>query len=85
MQICATCFDISVGLLRVLEMIVTLAPELLTDSEDPAAELLLSRLFQVSLSFTSRERGCRLGYIRERLKVKVFLPIVKNFIGGVNI
>ena len=48
LKICATCFDISVGLLRVLEMIVSLVPELVTDWQQPSAELLLCRLFQVT-------------------------------------
>ena len=48
LKICATCFDISVGLLRVVEMIVNLVPEILTDWKRPSAELLLCRLFQVS-------------------------------------
>lgn len=49
LKICATCFDISVGLLRVLEMVANLTPELLTDWSKPSAELLLCRLFQVGI------------------------------------
>ena len=52
LKICATCFDISVGLLRVLEMIVNLTPQLMVDWSRPSAELLLCRLFQVSCSNT---------------------------------
>ncbi len=49
LKICATCFDISVGLLRVLEMIANLTPEFFTDWNKPSAELLLCRLLQVSI------------------------------------
>ena len=48
-KICATCFDIAVGLLRTLEMVVHLAPELVTDYSQPHAELLLCRLCQVCM------------------------------------
>lgn len=44
---CATCFDLSVSLLRVLEMTVTLVPEIFLDWSRPSAELLLRRLAQV--------------------------------------
>lgn len=47
-QVCATCFDLSVSLLRVLEMTVTLVPEIFLDWSRPSAELLLRRLAQVS-------------------------------------
>ena len=45
---CATCFDLSVSLLRVLEMTVTLVPDIFLDWARPSAELLLRRLAQVS-------------------------------------
>ena len=48
LKICATCFEIAVGLLRTLELLVSLAPELVTDFSRPSAELLLCRLCQVS-------------------------------------
>lgn len=47
-QVCATCFDLSVSLLRVLEMTVTLVPEIFLDWSRPSAELLLRRLAQVN-------------------------------------
>uniref|UniRef100_A0A671W3W4 E3 ubiquitin-protein ligase RNF123 n=1 Tax=Sparus aurata TaxID=8175 RepID=A0A671W3W4_SPAAU len=46
-QVCATCFDLSVSLLRVLEMTVTLVPEIFLDWSRPSAELLLRRLAQL--------------------------------------
>ena len=49
LKICATCFDISVGLLRVLEMVVNVASNIFLDAENPSAEILLGRLYQVSL------------------------------------
>ena len=48
LKICATCFDISVGLLRVLEMVVNVASNIFLDAETPSAEILLGRLYQVS-------------------------------------
>lgn len=53
-QVCATCFDLSVSLLRVLEMTVTLVPDIFLDWSRPSAELLLRRLAQVSLAPPSR-------------------------------
>lgn len=50
LKVCATCFDLSVSLLRVLEMTVTLAPEIFLDWNRPSSELLLRRLAQVSSS-----------------------------------
>lgn len=56
MQVCATCFDLSVSLLRVLEMTVTLVPEIFLDWSRPSAELLLRRLAQVRLSYLEEAR-----------------------------
>ncbi|XP_038627938.1 E3 ubiquitin-protein ligase RNF123 [Tachyglossus aculeatus] len=47
LKVCATCFDLSVSLLRVLEMTVTLAPEIFLDWDRPSSELLLRRLAQL--------------------------------------
>uniref|UniRef100_A0A8C9EWB9 RING-type E3 ubiquitin transferase n=1 Tax=Pavo cristatus TaxID=9049 RepID=A0A8C9EWB9_PAVCR len=47
LKVCATCFDLSVSLLRVLEMTVTLAPEIFLDWNRPSSELLLRRLAQL--------------------------------------
>nr|XP_023667118.1 E3 ubiquitin-protein ligase RNF123 [Paramormyrops kingsleyae] len=47
LKVCATCFDLSVSLLRVLEMTVTLVPEIFFDWARPSAELLLRRLAQL--------------------------------------
>lgn len=48
LKVCATCFDLSVSLLRVLEMTVTLVPEVFLDAAQPTSEMLLQRLAQVS-------------------------------------
>lgn len=47
LKVCATCFDLSVSLLRVLEMTITLVPEVFLDWAQPASEMLLRRLAQV--------------------------------------
>eukprot|EP00061_Rhincodon_typus_P015644 g43432.t1 len=47
LKVCATCFDLSVSLLRVLEMTITLVPEIFLNWSRPSAELLLRRLAQV--------------------------------------
>ncbi|XP_073793682.1 E3 ubiquitin-protein ligase RNF123 isoform X3 [Danio rerio] len=47
LKVCSTCFDLSVSLLRVLEMTITLVPEIFLDWTRPSAELLLRRLAQL--------------------------------------
>ncbi|XP_028398244.1 E3 ubiquitin-protein ligase RNF123-like [Dendronephthya gigantea] len=48
LKTCIVCFELTVGLLRVLEMVCTVAPQLFTDWENfPSAELNISRLFQL--------------------------------------
>ena len=49
LKICATCFEIAVCLMRVLEMVVCVAPETVLDFSRDSAELLLERLIQVEL------------------------------------
>lgn len=58
LKICATCFDISVGLLRALEMILNLLPELFVDwCTYSHAELLLRRLLQACIECISSNNG----------------------------
>lgn len=57
LRICATCFDLALALLRVLEMIVHIAPQLFTDFSRPNAELLLSRLCQLLCQVLNRVSG----------------------------
>uniref|UniRef100_A0A8C4QLI2 E3 ubiquitin-protein ligase RNF123 n=1 Tax=Eptatretus burgeri TaxID=7764 RepID=A0A8C4QLI2_EPTBU len=47
LKVCATCFDLSVSLLRVLEMTAHLVPSTLSDPTSPASDLLLARLSQL--------------------------------------
>ncbi|ELK15106.1 E3 ubiquitin-protein ligase RNF123 [Pteropus alecto] len=47
LKVCATCFDLSVSLLRVLEMTITLVPEIFLDWSQPTSEMLLRRLAQL--------------------------------------
>lgn len=55
LKICATCFEIAVCLMRVLEMIVTKIPEVFLDpSSMPSSELLLKRLIQVMCQILNR-------------------------------
>ena len=49
LKICGTCFEISICLFRVVEMMVNLAPQYFTDWSKPSAELLMNRLIQVRL------------------------------------
>lgn len=47
LKICATCFDLAISLLRVLEMIASLATGVFTDDSQASSENLLARLCQV--------------------------------------
>jgi Kip1 ubiquitination-promoting complex protein 1 len=57
LKICATCFDICVSLLRVIEMIVSLVPELLLGILTLHSELLLHRLIQMLCQVLARVGG----------------------------
>jgi Kip1 ubiquitination-promoting complex protein 1 len=46
-KLVATCFDLSVGLLRVIELIVAVSPHLFTDASRANSEILLNRLMQL--------------------------------------
>lgn len=54
LKICATCFDLTLALLRVLEMVVSIAPEIFTDIMRSSSELLLARLCQARISLEQR-------------------------------
>ncbi|KAJ4433729.1 E3 ubiquitin-protein ligase RNF123 [Periplaneta americana] len=61
LKICATCFDLALALLRVLEMVASIAPEIFTDSSRGSSELLLARLCQLLcqvLNRVSSQAGC---------------------------
>ncbi|KAK7063245.1 hypothetical protein SK128_006713, partial [Halocaridina rubra] len=57
LRICATCFDLALALLRVLEMIVNIVPEMFTDYSRPKAEHLLRRLCQLLCQVLHRVSG----------------------------
>jgi hypothetical protein len=48
LKICCTCFELTQALLRVLEMVIHIAPSVFTDSHQDSSESLLSRLCMVS-------------------------------------
>jgi Kip1 ubiquitination-promoting complex protein 1 len=50
MKICSTCFDVTVSLLRTIEMVICVAPNVMLDKHLPKCEMLLVRLLQVKLS-----------------------------------
>ncbi|CAG0912819.1 unnamed protein product [Notodromas monacha] len=54
LKMCSTCFDLTLALLRVLEMCVVRCPEVFTSSKRPSADLLLSRLCQVLCQILNR-------------------------------
>nr|CAD7194583.1 unnamed protein product [Timema douglasi] len=61
LRICATCFDLALALLRVLEMISSIAGEIFKDPLRVSSELLLSRLCQLMcqvLNRVSSQAGC---------------------------
>ncbi|KAL9960346.1 hypothetical protein ACROYT_G033793 [Oculina patagonica] len=54
LRTCAVCFDLTVGLMRVLEMVATAAPEVFTDWKRQSAELHIARLFQLLTQVLNR-------------------------------
>ncbi|KAG7203161.1 hypothetical protein KM043_010277 [Ampulex compressa] len=54
LKICATCFDLAISLLRVLEMISTVAPSVFTDPSQSSSENLLTRLCELLCQVLNR-------------------------------
>ncbi|XP_043273679.1 E3 ubiquitin-protein ligase RNF123-like isoform X1 [Venturia canescens] len=54
LKICATCFDLAVSLLRVIEMIATIAPAIFNDPARFSSENLLIRLCQLLCQILNR-------------------------------
>jgi len=54
LRTCGICFDLTVGLLRVLEMVCSVVPEVFTNWSRPSAELTLTRLFQAVIQILNR-------------------------------
>ncbi|XP_012272240.1 E3 ubiquitin-protein ligase RNF123 isoform X2 [Orussus abietinus] len=61
LKICTTCFDLAITLLRVLEMIATVATRVFNDASQPSSGNLLARLCQLLcqiLNRVSSQTGC---------------------------
>jgi len=54
LRTCGICFDLTVGLLRVLEMVCSVVPEVFVDYTRQAAELTMFRLFQAVIQILNR-------------------------------
>ncbi|XP_025989302.1 E3 ubiquitin-protein ligase RNF123 isoform X3 [Solenopsis invicta] len=54
LKICATCFDLAISLLRVLEMISTVARDVFSDPTQYSSEILLARLCQLLCQVLNR-------------------------------
>ncbi|XP_034661955.1 E3 ubiquitin-protein ligase RNF123 [Drosophila subobscura] len=54
LKICSMCFELTVSLMRCLEMIITVAPEIVTDPSRPNSDLLLNRICQLISQVLSR-------------------------------
>ncbi|XP_070557692.1 E3 ubiquitin-protein ligase RNF123-like isoform X4 [Ptychodera flava] len=54
LKLCGTCFDLTVGLTRVLEFVTAKVPELFLDWSRPSAESILCRLFQLLTQVLNR-------------------------------
>ena len=54
LKICSMCFDLTISLMRALEMIVTIAPDIFKDPSRPNSEILLTRVCQLIIQVLSR-------------------------------
>lgn len=54
LKVCSMCFELTVSLMRSLEMIITVAPELFKDATHPNSELLTIRVCQIINQLLSR-------------------------------
>ncbi|XP_011305831.1 E3 ubiquitin-protein ligase RNF123 [Fopius arisanus] len=54
LKICATCFDLAISLLRVIEMIANVAPSIFGDDTQSSSENLLARLCQLLCQILNR-------------------------------
>lgn len=54
LKICSMCFDLTISLMRALEMIVTIAPDIFKDSSRPNSDNLLGRVCQLIIQVLSR-------------------------------
>ena len=72
LKICSTCFDIAVGLLRVIEMTLCMYPQVFVAGVTQHSELLLHRLLQVSDFSVFEERL----HVKQGLVCRAFIPFV---------
>lgn len=54
LKICAMCFELTVSLMRTLEMLISIAPAVFTDTERPNSVTLLNRICQLLSQVLSR-------------------------------
>lgn len=54
LKICSMCFELTVSLMRSLEMILTISPEVVQDTTRPNSDLLLGRIVQLASQVLSR-------------------------------
>lgn len=54
LKICSMCFELTVSLMRALEMIITIAPGIFQDPTRPNSDLLLGRVCQLASQVLSR-------------------------------
>ncbi|XP_060645573.1 E3 ubiquitin-protein ligase RNF123 [Drosophila nasuta] len=54
LKICSMCFELTVSLMRCLEMILTVAPDVVADDSRPNSDLLLNRICQLISQVLSR-------------------------------
>ncbi|KAH0568854.1 E3 ubiquitin-protein ligase RNF123-like [Cotesia glomerata] len=54
LKICATCFDLTISLLRVVEMIATVAPSIFNNPQQSSGDNLLARLCQLLCQILNR-------------------------------
>lgn len=52
LKVCSMCFDLTISLMRALEMIISIAPAVFHDQSRPNSDLLLGRICQVSFILT---------------------------------
>ena len=63
MKICSTCFDVTISLLRTIEMIICNASNIMLDKSSTKAEMLLVRLLQVVCLALLGDTGVRTSVV----------------------
>ncbi|CAG0892783.1 unnamed protein product [Cyprideis torosa] len=87
LRVISTCFDLTVALLRVVEMVANVCPSAILDLNRPTAGLLLTRLCQIICQIMNRvctETGCFHEILRLRfpgLEAVAHFPILTAMVG----